>query len=297
MKSIRKNPATKARSGFTLIELLVVIAIIAILAALLLPALNKAKAKAQGVQCLNNERQLSLGWRLYADDNKDQIVYASDDGTGTGNMKNQYSWTLTHMDFNPNNRGNWDINWELAQFALFPSHPLPPLWQYYKNPAIYKCPADHSTIKTATGDLKPRIRTISMNLFLGGFIGTDGGWSWADGYTIYTRLGQINRPAMTYLFIDEREDVVNWGNYMTQMNGYRSNPAAYEFDQDMPGIYHNLACGFSFCDGHSEIKRWRDSRTMPPLYSMIPQPYSVPGDVDVAWLQERTTIPISGISY
>jgi prepilin-type processing-associated H-X9-DG protein len=138
---------------------------------------------------------------------------------------------------------------------------------------------------------------MSMNLFLGGFVGTDGGWGWADGYTIYTRLGQINRPTMTYLFIDEREDVVNWGNYMTQMNGYPNNPAAYEFDQDMPGIYHNLACGFSFCDGHSEIKRWKDPRTCPPLYSMIPQPYPVPNDPDVAWLQERTTVPKSGSTY
>ena len=85
--------------GFTLIELLVVIAIIAILAALLLPALTKAKLKAQGIQCMNNGRQLSIAWRMYADDNQDRLILSSDDGTGGANPLNAYAWTLTHMDF------------------------------------------------------------------------------------------------------------------------------------------------------------------------------------------------------
>src|SRR2546425_13353601 len=84
--------------GFTLIELLVVIAIIAILAAMLLPVLAKAKQKGQGIQCLSNGRQLSLGWMMYAHDSNDRIVYASDDGTGAKNPLNQYAWTSQHLD-------------------------------------------------------------------------------------------------------------------------------------------------------------------------------------------------------
>src|SRR5262245_50240254 len=135
--------------GFTLIELLVVIAIIAILAAMLLPALNKAKLKTQGIQCMNNHKQLCLAWRLYAEDNKDTLVYASDDGTGASNPFNQYSWTLSHMDFNPANQANWDVNYDLAQR---------PLWPYSgKASGIYRCPADHSFVKTDTGEIKPRV--------------------------------------------------------------------------------------------------------------------------------------------
>src|SRR5512140_1083956 len=93
--------------GFTLIELLVVIAIIAILASMLLPALSRAKTKAQGIQCMSNGKQLSLSWMMYAHDNNDAIVYASDDGTGAKNPKNKYAWTQTHMDYTPNPM-NWD---------------------------------------------------------------------------------------------------------------------------------------------------------------------------------------------
>jgi prepilin-type N-terminal cleavage/methylation domain-containing protein/prepilin-type processing-associated H-X9-DG protein len=281
----RQAPAPVRQRGFTLIELLVVVAIIAILAAMLLPALAKSKLKAQGIQCMNNHRQLCLAWRLYADDNRDVLVFASQN-PNTPKL-DQYSWCLGIMDFDPNNQGNWDINYDITHR---------PLWPYNRNANIYKCPADHSFV-VVNGEPKPRVRTMSMNLFVGGFDGVQIGSGWWNKYWIYLKLSQLSGPGgppdKIFVFLDEREDCINWGNYMTDMSGYANpvNPAAYEFDQDLPGFYHNGAGGFSFADGHSEIHRWRDDRTMPPLH--IGTTYwttvHVPRDMDVAWLQDHST--------
>jgi len=163
-----------------------------------------------------------------------------------------------------------------------------------KNPNILRCPADHSKVMTAAG-LKPRIRSISINCYLGGFTG-EIGWSSAAGYQVFLTMNQIITasglgPSRCWLFLDMREDVINWGNYLVDMSGYPNNPAAYKFDQDLPGFYHNGACGFSFCDGHSEIRRWLDPRTTPPLREGIHliQTIPSPNNQDIAWMQDRTT--------
>jgi prepilin-type N-terminal cleavage/methylation domain-containing protein len=274
--------------AFTLIELLVVIAIIAILATLLLPALIKSKLKAQGIQCMNNHRQLALAWRMYAEDNNDVLVYASDDpGDPQVNWQvlDQYAWTLTHMDFDPGNQGNWDVNYDMVKR---------PLWPYTsKNPGIYKCPADKSYL-TVNGKQMPRVRSMSINLYVGGFDGTDGNWPWAHPYRIFAKLPEIDLPSTIFVFLDMREDSVNWGNFMTCMTGYSpDDPSQYSFDGDYPGMYHHLACGFSFADGHSELKRWRDPRTMPPLTiganPLFDQFTQSSGNPDVSWLQAHST--------
>jgi prepilin-type N-terminal cleavage/methylation domain-containing protein/prepilin-type processing-associated H-X9-DG protein len=292
--------------AFTLIELLVVIAIIAILAAMLLPALTNAKQKAQGIMCMNQHRQLALAWRLYAEDNRDVLVYASTGGSGRSglsqpinaanpNLPDNFAWSGAHMTYNFADLANWDPSYDMMKR---------PLWQYTKSAAIYKCPSDRSTVTSvSSGVAKQRILTMSMNLYVGGFApipgtdplpnGTDGGWSFADPYRIYPKISAINFPSTIFVFLDMREDTVNWSNFMADMTGYPNSPGSYKF-ADVPGMYHNRAAGFSFADGHSEMKRWLDGRTIPPLASPPNMPYFAANQAnnpDIAWLQDHSTRP------
>ena len=254
---------------------------------------------------MNQHRQLALAWRLYAEDNREVLVYAST-GTGgraggsvppTANPSNpdNSAWSGAHMDFDGANRGNWDPSYDMMKR---------PLWSYVKAAALFKCPSDHSTVLTANNGVKDRILTMSMNLFVGGFApvpgvdplpnGTDGHWPQADPFKIYSKLSSIDFPSSIFVFLDMREDVVNWSNFMTDMTGYPNNPGTFKVGGDMPGIYHNRACGFSFSDGHSEIKKWLDGRTTPSLAAPpnLPTLDTTGGNnQDVAWLQDHSTRP------
>ncbi len=272
------------RSAFTLIELLVVIALIAILISMLLPALGKGKLKAQGLQCMNGHRQLALAWRMYADDNNESLLYASEDPWNADSYAG--AWVTGTLDFNGNNPSNWDPNQDIMKS---------PMWPYCgKGLAIWKCPADKSTV-VVNGETKPRVRSMSMNVFLGGWGGTDGHWgSIFSDYLIYTKFSQLVQPgpAKVFVFLDMREDSIDMGNFAPRMSGWPDQSSQYGF-YDLPGFYHHLSCGFSFADGHSEIHRWRDPRTTPPLVQggLIPDMFVTPDNQDVSWLQEHATRP------
>ena len=272
--------------GFTLIELLVVIAIIAILAALLFPSLARAKAKARGILCLNNQRQLSLAWTMYVHDNNDVLPYASEDPVNP--VTYGYAWVVGTMDFDPNNRANWDPDVGVKKSIL---------WPYCGNQlSIWKCPSDHSEV-VVNRVTRTRVRTVSMNLYLGGWGGTAGGWGPAvSRYQIYMRANELidPGPARTFVFTDMREDSIDMGNFAVNMAGWPDKPNLQGF-WDLPGFYHNRSGSYVFADGHSEFKHWVDPRTTPPVKPGVgyPDRFNSPDNRDIVWLQERATRPVT----
>ncbi|MGN6553213.1 MAG: prepilin-type N-terminal cleavage/methylation domain-containing protein [Verrucomicrobiota bacterium] len=296
------------RRAFTLVELLVVIAIIAILAALLLPSLSKAKQQAQGVLCLNGGKQLMLALLTYGSDNNDLFPPNPDDA----NTKPGYNWCSGNASIG----GPYEFNPDVLK-----DPGLSLLTTYLSgNTSVFHCPGDkrtglyQGTNPSLIGKTVPAARTFSMNQAIGtidpGFDATAPGSGgnnshsgaptlpvngpWLNNqfshrrnspWLTYGKFTSLNRPgpAMTWVLMDEDVSHINDAAFAFGME----RPQWF----DVPGTYHNAGCGFAFADGHSEAHKWR---MRGPKQGMGFTIVDAADKQDWLWMRERTSADATG---
>ncbi len=270
----RNRDGAHLRPGFTLIELLVVIAIIAILASMLLPALSKAKTKSQGISCMNNLRQMMVGWRLYADDSGDLLLASLNVGAP------RVLWVEGNLDYSAA-QGNWDPEVYIAKSPLMP-------FIGKKNFGIWKCPADFTRIRVGAQQF-PRVRSNSMSQVF-----DFGGWLPASQFQVFGKLSGIKIPVKTWVLVDEHPDSINDAACAVQM-AWPALPGTMGDIRiiDYPASYHSGACGLSYADGHSEIHKWKGGAIKPPVTGQLIPLNQPAGDskLDVIWWSDVTTVP------
>jgi prepilin-type processing-associated H-X9-DG protein len=265
--------------------LLVVIAIIATLTTLLLGALHHAKAKAQGMVCLGNLRQLQIAWHFYADDHDDVIPPNGIYEYFSYRYPTWVSGVMQHPI--PGQPAPWIP--DVTNSALLLEPRVGRIGPYLKSPGVYKCPSDKSAV-IFQGKTYPRVRSYSMNYFMGDPVNA---WTPEVDYYYFAKRSQIQRPApsLAWVFIDEHEDTI--GTPRFEMAPEAPSPNQI-FWPALPASRHGLAGALSYVDGHVELHRWRDPRTTPKPTGQFVGRVPCPGNQDFLWLAERTTARVPG---
>lgn len=286
--SARKNFRVRPGRGFTLIELLVVAAIIAIIASLVLPALARAKARAQGSFCLNNVRQLGVAWMIYADDHDGVLAYNL--GRSGRLSASVMPATGAQMSDNwVNNVLDWELHPDNTNAAAVVESGIGPYAG--KSAAVYRCPSDNvvSEVQRNVG-WSGRVRSYSMNAMVG-----DAGSFTAGGFNVnntnyvqFFKAVSIPHPSEIFVFLDEHPDSIDDG-YFLNSDGDSSPKWT-----DLPASYHDGGANFSFADGHAEFHRWHNASTKQParaygINPALPMPIT-DGTEDFSWVLSRMSI-------
>ena len=263
--------SARARRGFTLIELLVVIAIIAILAAMLLPALSKAKKKAQQASCLSNQKQLALGWVMYTGDNNDRVVgFSTDPGAATPNWRVQADKVT---DTAPAGyTGNQLVTWKVET-----GYKKGPLFSYAPAAGIMHCPGDIRV--TIPGHF-----TWTSYSGVNGFANGDTAYEGLPGFIM--KASQVLHPSERFLWVEECDSQQitvggqRCGENIRTWDMTVGNPALNFANArwgDSPAAFHGNNSTFNFADGHAESHRWLSAEVIAFANSMNPSKFTITG--------------------